>query len=117
MELVSRLFSQPSVEQRMQALAAAARHALARGVTTVGDMGRVWSNSSRWEDLEQVWTGTDMHSACWAQGRPAGILHTRPVVMHGSSQCFIKGLNNVGGLKQPRRHPSNAATHPAPSRH
>ena len=57
MELVSHLFSQPSVEQRMQALAAAARHALSRGVTTVGDMGRVWSNSSRWEDFEQVWTG------------------------------------------------------------
>ncbi len=38
--LVSRLVPEPSLGQRTAALERAARHALARGVTTVGDMGR-----------------------------------------------------------------------------
>ena len=57
MELVLRLVPEPTPQRLWQALAAAAAHALSRGVTTVGDMGRLLGPNGYadiWSDLEEV---------------------------------------------------------------
>jgi predicted amidohydrolase YtcJ len=50
----------PALAARRAALAAACRHALARGVTAVGDMGRApfagGDASASWDDLEQLYS-------------------------------------------------------------
>lgn len=63
MELVLRLVPEPSPERLRQALAAAAAHALSRGVTTVGDMGRLLGPkgyATIWSDLEEVGASGNM---------------------------------------------------------
>jgi hypothetical protein len=58
MALVASVIPPPSVSERRAALAAACRHALSRGVTTLVDMGRYLPGDERgpWLDL-QVGTG------------------------------------------------------------
>ncbi|KAF6264068.1 amidohydrolase 3 [Scenedesmus sp. NREL 46B-D3] len=57
MDLVLHLIPSPSLQQRRAALAAASSYLLARGVTSVGDVG--WgvfgSGDDAWPDLEQVY--------------------------------------------------------------
>eukprot|EP00882_Tetradesmus_deserticola_P005072 GHRQ01005344.1.p1 GENE.GHRQ01005344.1~~GHRQ01005344.1.p1 ORF type:complete len:554 (+),score=202.48 GHRQ01005344.1:614-2275(+) len=57
MDLVRHLIPSPTVQQRRAALAAASAYLLARGVTSVGDVG--WgvfgSGNDAWPDLEQVY--------------------------------------------------------------
>ncbi|GIM11474.1 hypothetical protein Vretimale_14968 [Volvox reticuliferus] len=58
MALVEAAIPPPSVAERQAALAAASRHALSRGVTTLVDMGRYLAGDDRgpWLDLEEVYT-------------------------------------------------------------
>ncbi|GAX75631.1 hypothetical protein CEUSTIGMA_g3075.t1 [Chlamydomonas eustigma] len=55
-QLVLSLVPEPSVEQRQVALKVAAQYALSRGVTTVGDMGRLsfGDTDQAWKDFEEV---------------------------------------------------------------
>jgi predicted amidohydrolase YtcJ len=57
MALVSALLPEPSAEERQAALQRAASYALARGVTSVVDMGRALfaDAGASWRDLEQVY--------------------------------------------------------------
>ncbi len=54
MELIARIIPEPSAEERQFALHQAAKYALSKGVTTVGDMGRLERMSSVWDDFEKV---------------------------------------------------------------
>jgi len=57
MDIFRKLIPAPTLQQRRAALAAAGGYLLARGVTSVGDMG--WATFSggggSWEDLEEVY--------------------------------------------------------------
>jgi predicted amidohydrolase YtcJ len=55
--LVAALLPEPSVAERQAALQLAASYALARGVTSVVDMGRApfADTGASWRDLEQVY--------------------------------------------------------------
>lgn len=55
MLLVSKLVPPASAEQRRAALRAAGAYLLARGVTSVGDMGTFGDVDQGWSDLEDVY--------------------------------------------------------------
>ena len=73
MELVLGLIPPPSPERLRRAVSSASAHALSRGVTTVGDMGRALGpqgHPSVWSDFEQVSPRTGRMGAREA-GRPS----------------------------------------------
>lgn len=67
MSLVLGVIPEPSPARLRRALAAAAAHALSRGVTTVGDMGRGGLSGAKgeatvWSDFEQARLVGSAHS-------------------------------------------------------
>ena len=54
MDFVSRVVPPPTVEERRAAIEAALRHALARGVTQVHDMGAMQSAQESWRSLQTL---------------------------------------------------------------